>query len=120
MSSPTPALQEPPITFKPYIICAFAAFGGILFRYDSGYISGVLAMDQFKLHIGSPGSTDPRHARDTCTRRGILGCLMYIAGVILQVAANFVGLLTGRPCARWVECLLRFCSCHFVCERNVS
>jgi sugar porter (SP) family MFS transporter len=28
-------------------MCVFAAFGGVFFGYDSGYISGVLAMDYF-------------------------------------------------------------------------
>ncbi|CAI7640180.1 unnamed protein product [Penicillium pancosmium] len=38
---------EAPVTFKTYLMCAFAAFGGIFFGYDSGYISGVLSMDYF-------------------------------------------------------------------------
>ena len=35
---------EPHVSFRAYLICAFASFGGILFGYDSGYINGVLAM----------------------------------------------------------------------------
>ena len=35
---------EAPVTFKAYMMCAFAAFGGIFFGYDSGYISGVMGM----------------------------------------------------------------------------
>ncbi|KAH3537941.1 hypothetical protein KXW19_002049 [Aspergillus fumigatus] len=38
---------EAPVTWKTYMMCAFAAFGGIFFGYDSGYISGVMAMDYF-------------------------------------------------------------------------
>lgn len=38
---------EAPVTWKTYLMCAFAAFGGIFFGYDSGYISGVMAMDYF-------------------------------------------------------------------------
>ncbi|KAK9349599.1 general substrate transporter [Lipomyces doorenjongii] len=38
---------EAPITFKAYLMCAFAAFGGIFFGYDSGYISGVMGMQYF-------------------------------------------------------------------------
>jgi hypothetical protein len=41
---------EAPITWKSYMMCAFAAFGGIFFGFDSGYISGVLAMDYF-IHL---------------------------------------------------------------------
>ncbi|KAL1617395.1 hypothetical protein SLS56_011011 [Neofusicoccum ribis] len=49
---------EAPVTAKAYLLCAFAAFGGILFGYDSAYISGVLAMDWFKREFGHAGSTD--------------------------------------------------------------
>ncbi|ODQ76900.1 hypothetical protein BABINDRAFT_10618, partial [Babjeviella inositovora NRRL Y-12698] len=38
---------EAPVTFKAYMMCAFAAFGGIFFGYDSGYISGVMGMNYF-------------------------------------------------------------------------
>jgi hypothetical protein len=38
---------EAPITWKTYLMCAFAAFGGIFFGYDSGYVNGVLGMDYF-------------------------------------------------------------------------
>ncbi len=41
---------ESPVTWKSYMMCAFAAFGGIFFGFDSGYISGVLAMDYF-IHL---------------------------------------------------------------------
>jgi len=34
---------EAPVTLKAYLMCAFAAFGGIFFGFDSGYINGVLA-----------------------------------------------------------------------------
>jgi hypothetical protein len=40
---------EAPVTLKAYIICAFAAFGGIFFGYDSGYVNGVLG----KLLLGT-------------------------------------------------------------------
>ncbi|KAK8184886.1 general substrate transporter [Phyllosticta capitalensis] len=56
------ARVEAPVTMKAYLLCAFAAFGGILFGYDSGYISGVLAMDYFKLEFGHPNSTDTTNA----------------------------------------------------------
>lgn len=49
---------EAPVTAKAYALCAFAAFGGILFGFDSGYISGVLGMNFFKQQFGSPGHTN--------------------------------------------------------------
>ncbi len=41
---------ETPVTAKAYLMCAFSAFGGIFFGYDSGYISGVLGMDYIIKH----------------------------------------------------------------------
>src|SRR4051794_21460445 len=40
---------EAPVTVKAYLMCAFAAFGGIFFGYDSGYINGVMGM-RFFIH----------------------------------------------------------------------
>ncbi|KAI4869372.1 general substrate transporter [Hypoxylon rubiginosum] len=46
---------EAPVTFKAYLICAFAAFGGIFFGYDTGWMGGVLAMPYFiTLYTGIP------------------------------------------------------------------
>jgi sugar porter (SP) family MFS transporter len=49
---------EAPVTTKAYCMCAFAAFAGVLFGYDSGYISAVLGMDSFKRDYGSPVPLD--------------------------------------------------------------
>jgi hypothetical protein len=49
---------EAPVTVRGYLLCVFAAFGGILFGYDSGYINGVLAMNFFKQEFG--GGCSPR------------------------------------------------------------
>ena len=38
---------EAPVTIRAYLICAFAAFGGIFFGYDTGWMGGVLAMPYF-------------------------------------------------------------------------
>jgi len=49
---------EAPVTYKAYLMCIFASFGGILFGYDSGYISGVLGMDYIiHRYTGLPLST---------------------------------------------------------------
>ncbi|KAI0388856.1 general substrate transporter [Xylariaceae sp. FL0594] len=38
---------EAPVTVRAYLICAFAAFGGIFFGYDTGWMGGVLAEPYF-------------------------------------------------------------------------
>jgi sugar porter (SP) family MFS transporter len=51
------ARVEAPVTLKAYFMCAFAAFGGIFFGYDTGWISGVMAMPYFiTLYTGLPYS----------------------------------------------------------------
>ena len=46
---------EAPVTVKAYLMCAFAAFGGIFFGYDTGWISGVMGMPFFiNLYTGLP------------------------------------------------------------------
>jgi MFS transporter, SP family, sugar:H+ symporter len=125
---------EAPVTTKAYFMCAFAAFGGIFFGYDSGYINGVLGMKYFiNLHTGlSPTLLDNDDTKDQFTlsasnkslivsilsagtffgaiiagdiadftgRRTtiIIGCIIFIVGVILQTAsADGLGLIvTGR------------------------
>lgn len=44
---------EAPVTVRAYLIVAFAAFGGIFFGYDTGWMGGVLNMNYFiKLYTG--------------------------------------------------------------------
>ncbi|KAF2658098.1 high affinity glucose transporter RGT2 [Lophiostoma macrostomum CBS 122681] len=38
---------EAPVTVRAYLIVAFAAFGGIFFGYDTGWMGGVLGMEYF-------------------------------------------------------------------------
>jgi MFS family permease len=52
---------EAPVTVKAYLICVFAAFGGIFFGYDTGWMSGVLAMPYFITQytgLPKPASSD--------------------------------------------------------------
>lgn len=65
------AIAEAPITLKTYLMCAFAAFGGIFFGYDSGYINGVLGMTYFiKTFEGLVSTLTPRKHHNPLTRPG--------------------------------------------------
>lgn len=116
---------EAPVTKRGYFLCAFAAFGGILFGYDSGYINGVLGMDYFKREFGHPNASDPSgynihtwekslitsilsagtffgalfggELADWIGRRWtiMIACVIFSCGVVLQVASTTVGLLVG-------------------------
>ncbi|EGO55329.1 hypothetical protein NEUTE1DRAFT_123772 [Neurospora tetrasperma FGSC 2508] len=111
---------EAPVTLKAYMMCVFAAFGGIFFGYDSGYISGVMGMKYFIETINGPGATFlPSKEKSLITsilsagtffgalmggdladwvgRRPtiIFGCLVFIVGVVLQTASQSLGLIVA-------------------------
>jgi len=101
---------EAPVTWKAYLICAFASFGGIFFGYDSGYVNGVLGSQIFKDAVeypGAPAVSDSHRslivsilscgtffgaliAGDVAERIGrkwtvIVGCVIYTIGCIIQM-----------------------------------
>ncbi|KAK0648981.1 general substrate transporter [Cercophora newfieldiana] len=111
---------EAPVTVKAYLMCVFAAFGGIFFGYDSGYISGVMGMKVFIELIEGTGATTLTSSHkslitsilsagtffgalmagdiaDWLGRRitVIVGCAIFIVGVILQVATGGLGLIVA-------------------------
>jgi SP family sugar:H+ symporter-like MFS transporter len=132
MATTDVARIEAPVTFKAYLMCAFAAFGGVFFGFDSGYISGVLAMPYVITMLTGmqpPPADAPKAVKDTFVissshtslivsilsagtffgaiiagdladmigRRTtvILGCGVFLIGVILQTAASGLGLLVA-------------------------
>lgn len=111
---------EAPVTWKAYLICAFASFGGIFFGYDSGYINGVTGSTVFIHTIEGPnakhltgshnslivsilsagtffGALIAGDCADMIGRRTtiIIGCGIYMVGVILQVASHGLGLIVA-------------------------
>lgn len=116
---------EAPVTWKAYLMCAFASFGGIFFGYDSGYINGVLGSDIFVRNVEGPTATalSSSHqslvvsilsagtffgaliAGDMADMIGrkwtvIFGCLIYMIGVIIQMITGtgdaLAAIVTGR------------------------
>ena len=101
---------EAPVTWKAYLICAFASFGGIFFGYDSGYINGVTGSQIFidaVEGVGEKAITESHSslvvsilsagsffgaliAGDLADMMGrkwtvILGCFIYMVGVVIQM-----------------------------------
>ncbi|KAI0172273.1 general substrate transporter [Hypoxylon sp. FL1284] len=98
------ARVEAPVTLKAYLICAFAAFGGIFFGYDTGWMGGVLAMPYFiTLYTGVPYDYDaaapigvskdnfvlPSSTQSLFT--SILSCGTFFGALIGGDIADFVG-----------------------------
>lgn len=51
---------EAPVTVKEVLMCTLAAFGGIFFGYDSGYVNGLMGVPYFiSLYTGLDPETTP-------------------------------------------------------------
>ncbi|OAQ63712.1 sugar porter (SP) family MFS transporter [Pochonia chlamydosporia 170] len=104
---------EAPVTWKAYLLCAFASVGGIFFGYDIGYINGVLGSSIFINAVMGPGHKELSEnysslivsilscgtffgaliAGDLADWFGrkwtvIMGCGVYMIGVIVQMITS--------------------------------
>ncbi|ROW01829.1 hypothetical protein VPNG_07775 [Cytospora leucostoma] len=104
---------EAPVTWKAYLICAFASFGGIFFGYDSGYINGVSGSAVFYQAVEGSSATSLTAsnsslivsilsagtffgaliAGDIAEFIGrkwtvVIGCIIYLLGVVVQIATT--------------------------------
>ncbi|PFH57211.1 hypothetical protein XA68_15378 [Ophiocordyceps unilateralis] len=118
---------EAPVTWKAYLLCAFASFGGIFFGYDSGYINGVLGSKVFIRALMGPGHDQVSEnysslivsilscgtffgaliAGDVADRIGrkwtvIMGCCIYMLGVIIQMITSPTNALAPMVAGRLV------------------
>ncbi|KAF6789327.1 MFS monosaccharide transporter [Colletotrichum sojae] len=82
---------EAPVTWKAYMICAFASFGGIFFGYDSGYINGVLGASAFITKVeGDPTATSISES-DSSLIVSILSCGTFFGAIIAGDVADWIG-----------------------------
>ncbi|VUC24864.1 unnamed protein product [Clonostachys rosea] len=106
-------LVEAPVTWKAYLMCAFASFGGIFFGYDSGYINGVNGSKIFIEAVEGVGATElgedhltlitsilsagtffgaiaAGDVSDWIGRKWtvIIGCMIYMFGVVIQMITS--------------------------------
>lgn len=114
---------EAPVTWKAYLMCAFASFGGIFFGYDSGYINGVNGSPIFYQAVEGDGAEELSESNlslitsilscgtflgaliagdlaDMIGRKWtvILGCAIYMLGVVIQMItspSNALGPIVG-------------------------
>jgi hypothetical protein len=68
---------EAPVTFKAYLMCAFASFGGIYFGYDIGWISGVMGM-KYAIHTltGLPYDTPAADFVISASDKGLITSIL--------------------------------------------
>lgn len=87
---------EAPVTFKAYLMCAFAAFGGIFFGYDTGWMGGIMGMKYYiRQYTGLPYDTPsalfvlPGWQQSLLT--GILSCGTFFGAIIAGDLADHIG-----------------------------
>ena len=80
---------EAPITWKAYLLCAFASFGGIFFGFDSGYINGVKGIQIFVQTI-QPHRTTLSSEYDSLIT-SILSCGTFFGALIAGDLADWIG-----------------------------
>ena len=81
---------EAPVTWKAYLICAFASFGGIFFGYDSGYINGVNGSAVFYKLIEGPNATS-LSGPHTSLITSILSAGTFFGAIIAGDVAEIIG-----------------------------
>ncbi|KID78279.1 monosaccharide transporter, partial [Metarhizium brunneum ARSEF 3297] len=81
---------EAPVTWKAYLLCAFASFGGIFFGYDSGYINGVLGSKIF-IHAVEGPTVDKISESHTSLIVSILSCGTFFGALIAGDLADWIG-----------------------------
>lgn len=81
---------EAPVTWKAYLICAFASFGGIFFGYDSGYINGVTGSPVFIEIIEGPNATALRGPTQSLIV-SILSAGTFFGAIIAGDVADMIG-----------------------------
>jgi MFS family permease len=81
---------EAPITWKAYLLCAFASFGGIFFGYDSGYINGVNGSKVF-VHLVEGSTADALSSSHQSLIVSILSAGTFFGALIAGDLADMIG-----------------------------
>ncbi|KAG8631364.1 hypothetical protein KVT40_000504 [Elsinoe batatas] len=87
---------EAPVTVKAYLMCAFAAFAGILFGFDSGYINGVLGTAYVKENFGEATTNLDRYPTGYFINASNTSLIVSILS-----AGTFFGALISGALADW-------------------
>jgi MFS family permease len=84
---------EAPVTWKAYLMCAFASFGGIFFGYDSGYINGVTGSAVFIRLIEGDAYVDAQLAAGSAA--ALTGPHLSLITSILSAGTFFGAIIAG-------------------------
>ncbi|KAI5477264.1 general substrate transporter [Pseudohyphozyma bogoriensis] len=82
--------------FKVLVFCGFIAFGGFLFGYDIGVISGCLIMPDFKMRFGYEDPANPGEYILSATRQSEITSLLSAGTFFGALAQTFTADSLGR------------------------
>ncbi|POY74762.1 hypothetical protein BMF94_2238 [Rhodotorula taiwanensis] len=103
-----PSAPKPPMKMAIIMSC-FAAFGGFLYGYDTGNISGVKEMPYFLEHFGEPDPSNPGQlylptGRDSLIT-SILSAGTFVGALCAYPVGDFVGRRYGIMCFLVLFCI---------------
>ncbi|KAG2002442.1 sugar transporter, variant 2 [Coprinopsis cinerea AmutBmut pab1-1] len=102
-------LQGMPIGGVSLMLACVASIGGFIFGYDTGQISDILVMDDFRQRFGNcTNPSDPSTCEFTNVRAGLIVSLLSIGTLSGALAGAVIADFLGRRWAMISECLL-FC-----------
>ncbi|KAI1814592.1 general substrate transporter [Poronia punctata] len=94
---------EAPVTVRAYLICAFAAFGGIFFGYDTGWMGGVLAEPYFiTLYTGHQYDYDAKKPIGISAKEFIIPSSTASLFTSILSLGTFLGALAGGDIADFI------------------
>ncbi|KAK0712818.1 general substrate transporter [Lasiosphaeria miniovina] len=87
--------------FRVFSIAAFACIGGVLYGYNQGMFSGVLAMPSFQKHMGDYDPLDPNADQ---TKKGWLTSILELGAWIGTLLSGFLAETLSRKYGVLVAC----------------
>ncbi|KAE8135131.1 general substrate transporter [Aspergillus pseudotamarii] len=108
---------EAPITWKAYLVCVSAAFGGVFFGYDIGWMSGVLGMPyviqqytgmEYDFNAGTP--VDSSHSFTIpSSDKSLMTSILSLGTFLGAIVAGDLADLWGRRITILIGCAIFIC-----------
>ncbi|KAK3347879.1 general substrate transporter [Neurospora tetraspora] len=89
--------------FRVFSIACFACIGGVLYGYNQGMFSGVLAMPAFQKHMGEYDPIDPNASQ---TKKGWLTAILELGAWLGTLLSGFMAEVLSRKYGVLVACLV--------------
>jgi sugar porter (SP) family MFS transporter len=94
--------------FRVFAIASFACIGGVLYGYNQGMFSGVLAMPAFKEHMGEWNPFDDNAPQ---TKKGWLTAILELGAWLGTLLSGFVAETISRKYGILVACVVFIIGC---------